>query len=305
MAPRPDSRFSLLEWGAIWLVVVVWGVNNAAGKLATAALPPLFVGGVRFLVALVLLLPFIKPPFPDWKSFLPVVLIMGPIHFGLVYTGFYLAHNLSLFSVSLQLWIPLTALFSWLILGETLPRPALVGMALSFAGVAYMTLDPKASADVDAVLVGFVASNFWALGTVLVRRLPPVRAMKVQGCCSLVAAPVLLALAFITEPHMVQKAKAATPLVWASLVYAGAVSSVLATVAVFWLVQRREAGRFTPYLLTTPLVTAALGVTFFGDVLGPRLLIGAAATLGGVAIVALAERRRPREAVEISAAAAP
>lgn len=302
MPARSDSPFSLAEWGAIWMVVAVWGVNNAAGKLATEALPPMFVGGVRFLVALVMLAPFIKPPFPDWKSFLPVVLIMGPIHFGLVYTGFYLAHNLSLFSVSLQLWIPLTALFSWLILGETMPRLALAGMALAFAGVAYMTFDPKASSDVAAVLVGFVASNFWALGTVLVRRLPPVRALKVQGCCSLVAAPVLLAGAFLTEPHMVQKAAAASPLVWASLVYAGAVSSVGATVALFWLVQKHEAGRFTPYLLTTPLVTAVLGVSFFGDLIGPRLIVGAVATLGGVAAVALAERRRaaPAAAVQTS-----
>ena len=168
--------------GAVWLVVVVWGVNNAAGKLATAALPPLFVGSVRFLVALVLLLPFIKPPFPSWKSFLPVV------------------------------------------------------------------------------LVGLVASVFWALGTVLVRRLQPTPALKVQGCCSLVAAPVLLAAAFVTEPHLVQQAKAASVLVWASLVYAGAVSSVMATVALLWLVQRREAGRFAPFLLSTPLVRAVFGV---------------------------------------------
>ncbi len=291
MARSSDSPLSVAEWGAIWLVVVVWGVNNAAGKLATAALPPLYVGGVRFAIALVLLAPFIKPPFPDWKSFLPVVLIMGPIHFGLVYTGFALAHNLSLFSVSLQLWIPLAALFSWLVLGEAAPRSALFGMVLAFAGVAFMTLDPGAAADVDAVVVGFVASCFWALGTVLVRRLQPTPALKVQGCCSLVAAPVLLAAAFTTEPHLGVQVHAASPLVWASLVYAGAVSSVLATVALFWLVQRREAGRFAPYLLTTPLVTAVLGVAFFGDVITGRLLLGAAATLGGVAVVALAERR--------------
>jgi O-acetylserine/cysteine efflux transporter len=291
MARRSDSPLSLMEWGAIWMVVVVWGVNNAAGKLATLALPPLFVGGVRFAIALVFLFPFIKPPFPPWRSFLPVVLIMGPIHFGLVYTGFALAHNLSLFSVSLQLWIPLAALFSWLLLGEIAPRSALAGMALAFAGVAYMTLDPRASADVEAVLVGLVASVVWALGTVLVRRMQPTPALKVQGCCSLVAAPVLLAAAFATEPHLIQQAKAASPLVWASLVYAGAVSSVLATVALFWLVQRRQAGRFAPYLLTTPLVSSALGVGFFGDHITWRLVIGAAATLGGVAIVALAERR--------------
>jgi len=292
MAVRSDSPFSLAEWAAIWAIVVIWGVNNAAGKLATAVLPPLLVGGVRFLVALVLLIPFIKPPFPDWRSFLPVMLIMGPIHFGLIYWGFALAHNLSLFSVSLQLWIPLTALFAWLILKEAMPRLALFGMGLAFAGVAFMTLDPSDMADEKAVLVGLLASTLWALGTVLVRRLPPVRALKVQGCVSLVAAPTLLAAAFLTDPHLVTKAKAASAFVWWSIVYAGAVSSVGATVALFWLVQRREAGRFTPYMLTTPLVSSALGIAFFGDVVNFRLIVGAAGTLAGVALVALTERRR-------------
>jgi O-acetylserine/cysteine efflux transporter len=302
MPASSDSRFTLAEWIAIWAVVVIWGVNNAAGKLATAVLPPMFVGGMRFLFALIVLVPFIKPPFPDWRSFAPVMILLGPLHFGMVYWGFQLAHNLSLFSVSLQLWVPLAALFSWLILGEAMPKIAIAGMAVAFAGVAYMTLDPRAAADVKAVVVGLIASTIWSFGTVLVRRLPPVRALKVQGCISLVAAPTLLVGSFLTTPHLVEQAKSASALVWWSIVYAGVVSSVGATVALFWLVQRREAGRFSPYLLTTPLVSSLFGVTFFGDVLTWRLFVGAAGTLAGVAIVALAERGRPTaEAVEAGA----
>ncbi len=102
---------------------------------------------------------------------------------------------------------------------------------------------------------------------------------------------MLLGAAFASDPHLVHQAQSASVLVWGSLVYAGAVSSVMATAALFWLVQRREAGRFAPYLLTTPLVSSALGVSFFGDVITWRLVVGALATLGGVAVVALAERR--------------
>ncbi len=39
-------------------------------------------------------------------------------------------------------------------------------------------------------------------------------------------------------------------------------------------------------------MTTALGVSFFGDVLTPKLVLGAVATLGGVALVAVAERWR-------------
>src|SRR5215831_11047303 len=241
MSVRSDSSFSAAEWAAIWSVVVVWGLNNAAGKYATEALPPLLIGGLRFLVTLVCLFPFIKPPFPDWRLFLPVILLTGPLHFGVIYWGFKLAHNLSLFSVSLQLWIPLAALFSWLILKEAMPRAAIAGMVLAFAGVAFMTLDPSAKGDVVAVSVGLFASTLWALGAVLVRRLPPVKALKVQGCVSLAAAPSLLLAAFLFEPHLIAQAKAASLMVWLSVIYAGLVSSVEATVALFWLLQRREA----------------------------------------------------------------
>ncbi len=299
MAAASDSKFSLLEWVAIWSVVVIWGVNNAAAKFATASLPPMLIGGARFAVALLPLIPFIRPPFPPWRKFAPVLILMGPLHFGMVYWGFSLAHNLSLFSVTLQLWIPLAALFSWLILREAMPRLSLAGMAVAFIGVAYMTLDPRAAGDVKAVLVGLFASTLWALGTILVRRMPNVRALKVQGCISLVAAPTLLALSFMIEPHVVERVRTASWTVWASIVYAGLVSSVIATVALFWLVQRRQAGRFTPYLLATPLVSSTLGVTLFHDVLTLRLIVGGLSTLVGVGLVALAERRRAQSAIEL------
>ncbi len=110
---------------------------------------------------------------------------------------------------------------------------------------------------------------------------------------------MLLVLAFATEPDLVPRAQAASALVWASVVFAGAVSSVGATVALFWLVQRREAGSFTPYLLTTPIVTTIMGVTFFHDVLSVRLIAGSIATLIGVGLVAVAQRRGTAVEVEV------
>ena len=42
-SPKPHA-LTRLEIGAILAIIVVWGVNNAAGKLATESLPPLLVG---------------------------------------------------------------------------------------------------------------------------------------------------------------------------------------------------------------------------------------------------------------------
>jgi O-acetylserine/cysteine efflux transporter len=59
----------------------------------------------------------------------------------------------------------------------------------------------------------------------------------------------------------------------------------------FWLVQRREPGRIMPYFLLTPLVSAVISVLFMGEIVTWQVAMGGAATLAGVALVALSERR--------------
>ena len=286
----PSHPLSPREIAAIVAIVVVWGVNNAAAEVATAVMPPLLVGALRFAIAAVFLVPFVRPPFPNPKSLLILCVCGGPLHFGLIYFGFSLTEDLSPFAVSLQLWIPLTAVIAWLLLGERLPKPAIVGLVLAFAGVVVMVADPRAFRDWDAILVGLLASVAWALTTVIARRTTSVPPLKMQGLLSLVTAPTLGLGAALFEPDSAAALRAAPPLVWASIVFAALISTVIATGLLFWLVQRREAGRVTPCLLSTPVVSILIGVSFLGDVLTPQILVGAAITIGGVAVVALAER---------------
>jgi O-acetylserine/cysteine efflux transporter len=153
-----------------------------------------------------------------------------------------------------------------------------------------MTADPRALRDWDAILVGVFASASWGLATVFARRTAGVPPLKMQGLLSIVAAPVLLAGSAIWEGNPAEVVGRATPAAWAAIAFGAFVSTVIATGLLFWLVQRREAGRVTPYLLTTPLVSILIGVAFLGDVLTPQIIVGAALTIGGVGVVALAER---------------
>ena len=119
---KPHSPLSLIEVAAIVAVVVIWGVNNAAAKLATETMPPLLVGALRFAIAAACLVPFVRRPFPNWKSLLIIVGLGGPIHYGLIYLAFWLAQDVSPVSVAAQLWVPFTALFAFILLRERLSR---------------------------------------------------------------------------------------------------------------------------------------------------------------------------------------
>jgi O-acetylserine/cysteine efflux transporter len=289
-APASSDRLSLAEVGAIIAIVLIWGINNAAAKVATEVLPPLLVAGLRFSMAALVLVPFLRPRITAWKSLGLLILLGGPIHFGLIYVGYWLADDLSPFVVAQQMWIPFTALISFLVLGERLPRMAVIGLVVAFVGVAWMSLDPRAMRDGLPIVLGLMAGLAWAGSTVLARRMQGVSPFTMQGLLALVTAPVMLLGSWLFEDGQVAAMQASGPLVWASVVWAGMVSSVSATALLFWLVQRRQAGRVTPYLLATPLVSVAIGVGLMGDVLTPQILAGGAIALAGVGLVALAER---------------
>jgi O-acetylserine/cysteine efflux transporter len=288
MSEKPS--LTVPEYAALAAIVVIWGVNNAAAKVATETMPPLLVGALRFVIAGVCLAPWLRPPFPEPKSLIPLVLFGGPLHFALVYTALALAHDLSPVAVALQLWIPFTAIAAWLVLGER-PTPAVtVGLVVAFGGVAFMTADPGVLRDWPAILVAGFASAAWAMATVLARRTQAVRPIKMQALIAVVAAPTLGLGSALFEKDPLGAIARATPLVWGTILWAALVSTVVATGLLFWLVQRREAARVTPYLLTTPVVSILIGVLLMGDVLTPQILAGAAATIFGVGLVALAER---------------
>ncbi|AQR63396.1 EamA family transporter [Brevundimonas sp. LM2] len=287
---KPHSPLTLLEIGAIVAIVVIWGANNAAAKVATEVLPPLMTGAVRFAIAALCLIPFVRPPFPNWKSLAIIVILGGPLHYGLIYLAFWLAQDVGPVSVATQLWIPFTALFAFMLLGERLTRFSIAGLVLALAGVAWMSLDAHAVQDWKAIALGVAASACWGMTTVIARRTTSIPPLKMQGLLALFALPTLAAGSAFTETGQVEAIQEATPLIWACLLWAGVISSVIATSLMFWLVQKRQAGRVTPYFLATPVVSMAIGWGWMGDVLTPQILAGSALTMGGVAVVALAER---------------
>src|ERR1700761_3515870 len=288
-SPLP-SRLTAAEYAVAFGVAAVWGLNNAAAKRATGVLPPLLVGALRFAIALVVLIPFLRPPIPWSRNLIVIAICCGPLHFSLLYLSFWMAHALSPLSVSLQLWIPFTALLSWLLLREPPSKGVLAGLVIAFLGVAVMAIDPNVLRDGPALLVSACASFCWALGTITARQSPGVHPLKMQALVAVLATPVMGAGSFLFERSRWSALGHADWTIWGAILFSAFASTVAATGLMFWLVQRREPSRVTPYMLTSPIVSVLIGVVAFGDILTPQIIIGGFASIGGVGVVALAER---------------
>lgn len=289
----PSRAFAPIDLLQLISIALIWGVNNVAAKIALNEIPPMFAVAMRFAIVLVLIGWRVRPvPTAKLPAFLLMLLCVGPVHFGIQYFGLHLARDLAPMIVAMQLWAPASVVFAMLLLKEHPAPLRLAGVAIAFAGVAAMTFDPVVFSQWRALAFVAAASCAYGLGTVMVRWIgAEMDVWSMQGWVALVAAPTMFATSALLEPGALTVAAHASWKAWACVAFGAVVSSIVANAFMFRLVQRYEVSRTTPYLLMTPVISFTLAGIVLGDHITLRIIAGAATTMFGVLLVALAERR--------------
>ncbi|WP_395647417.1 DMT family transporter [Terricaulis sp.] len=289
-APRALAPLDLLQ---LLSIALIWGVNNIFAKIAIDALPAMMTAALRFVIVLACLAAWLRPPPKENRwLFFAMLACVGPLHFGIQYAGLKLAHDLAPMVVVMQLWAPASVVFAAVLLKEIVSPLRWAGVAVAFLGAASLNFDPVVFAQGWALLFVATASCCYGLGTVLVRRLGGgLDPWATQAWIALASAPTLSLASLAFEHDHLEQAQHAHWSIWFFVVFGAVVSSIVANAFIFRLVQKYEVSRTTPYLLMTPVITFTLAAFVLGDTITPNIIAGAATTMLGVGLVALAERR--------------
>lgn len=280
----------------VLLVCLFWATNFLTSAHALREVPPFLFTAMRMGLLAALLVGFLRvPPRSQWKRLFAVAMLNGVLHFGTSFMALKLAGNLSSPAIVTQVYVPMSVLLAWWVLGERFGWRTGVGVAVSFAGVLVLGLDPMVFERPAALFVMMGSSLMVAIGTVLMRGLKDVRMVDQQGWTAVLSLLPLLAISALFEPGSFTALRDASWIAWGAAAYAAVFSSLLGHGVFYWLVQRHPVATVTPYLLLTPVLAIVLGIMFWGDRPGPALWVGGAMVLGGVLVVALRAgvRQRP------------
>ena len=279
----------------VLIICLAWAGNFLTSAHAMREIPPLLFTALRFvLLALPLLYWMKRPAAGQWPRLIAVALCVGVLHFGLSFTALKLAGDLSSPAIVMQSYVPMTALLAWAVLGERFDWRTGLAIAVSFAGVLVLGFDPLVLDKPMSLGLMLVSGLFLAIGTVLMKGLRGLDVYSQQGWTAVISVLPLLALSMLFEPGAIARLPSVSWVGWVGALYAAFVSSLLGHGLYYVLVQRHPVAQVTPWLLLTPVLAVALGVLFWGDRPGPRLLLGGAMVLGGVLIIALLAIARTR-----------
>lgn len=297
------SAMSMADLAAAVTVVVIWGLNFVAMKLALREFTPMQLGATRYAFAAMPLLLMIRRPALPLRWVAAYGLLQGLGQFGLLFMALRLGMTAGLASVLMQTQVFFTALMAFAFLGERLSRPMLGGLIFALAGLACFGIEVVAgrgtSADVTlaGLLLTIGAAGMWGASNILARHLqrhyPDYNPIQFVVWSSL--APVL---PFLLLTWLVDGAGAqhqwmdASISAWAGAAYLGWFATVMAYGLWTGLLKRHPANQVAPFGLLVPVVGLLAGMLLLNESLSGWQLAGTAWIAAALVIILIAARGR-------------
>ena len=314
MSPNRTAR-PLAVGVALLAVYTIWGSTYLAIRFADETIPPLLMGGARFLLAGALMYGWgmlrrsrgvPAPTLREWRSALIIggALLLGG-NGGVIWAEQHVPSGIAAILVAL---VPLH--MAWLdrvVYGQPISRWTALGIVAGLVGLVVL-VQPSGGTHLDAagVAVLLCGSFLWAAGSLYARTAPAPRTMALGTGAQMLAGGALLALAGLLtgETGAVHPAAISVKSL-TSVGYLVIAGSLVGFSAYAWLIRNARTSLVSTYAYVNPVVAVLLGAAFAGEPITARTLIAGAIILAGVAmIVARPASRRPA-AVAATAAAEP
>jgi drug/metabolite transporter (DMT)-like permease len=200
----------------------------------------------------------------------------------------------ALFIALMPVWV---AVLGRVFLGERLPRPAVVGIVLGFAGVAIL-IGPSAFGGPGALaplgLAAILISPIsWSSGSLFAshRARLPGRPLVATGAQMTTGGLLLLAMSAVSGELTGFRVERVAPDSLLAMAYLTVIGSLLAFTAYGWLLRVAPLPLIATYAYVNPIVAVILGALILSEPIEPRTLVAGAVIIVSVAIIVTARGR--------------
>ncbi len=265
-------------------VPLVWGLGVVFAKAAIEHFPPILLMALRFTLTALVLVWFVKPPWRLMRQLVWIAFVSAAIQYSLTFNGLR-GVDASTAVLFLQLEVPFLVLLGAVILGENAGRRRWFGIAIAFAGVAFIAGEPRLGGALGSIALLVGGAFAWAVGQIMVRRLGQVGGFTLIAWMSVFAAPQLFVFSLVLEDNHLAFIRSAGWVVWGTVIYLGLIMTALGYGLWYSLVVRYPVSRVGPFLLLLPVFTVIGGVTLLGESLTLQVAAGGVIVIVAVAFI--------------------
>jgi O-acetylserine/cysteine efflux transporter len=268
------------------MVVVAWGINFVVIKVGLHGVPPMLLGALRFTLAAVPAVFFVKRPQLPWRWLFAYGVTISFGQFAFLFSAMYVGMPAGLASLVLQAQAFFTLIFAGLFLHERFRAPNLVGLVTAACGLAVIGMQGGHAMTLAGFLLTLCAAASWALGNIVTKKVGKVDLVGLVVWGSLIPPLPFAVLSYGLEGP--QRIEAALASIGASSIFAVVYLAFIATLLGYslWsrLLSRYPASQVAPFSLLVPIVGLASASVFLDEQLSVPQIAGAVLVMAGLAV---------------------
>ena len=270
------------------LVVIIWGVNFIFIKLSLDEFSPLLLCALRFLLASVPAIFFIKPPAVPFRFVALYGIIMFALQFSLLFMGMHLGMTPGMASLIMQIQVFFSMLFAAVVLGERPGTGQIIGALVASFGIGLVAFH----LDQDISLLGFLcilaSAATWGMGNLITK--VNMISLVIWGC--FVASIPMIVFTLIVEgpASVVFSYQHSSWSAVTSLVYIVCVSTWVGYGIWNWLISHYPVAMVVPFTLLVPVVGMLCSILILNEPFHLWKLISGLLVISGLYINLLSSR---------------
>ena len=305
MEPVPQAR-GLAVAAALLAVYLIWGSTYLGIRFALeGGWPPLLMAGSRFLVAGSLFYGFLRwrgvpaPTRAQWPTLIAMAVLLLGMGNGMVCIAQQTVDSgLAAVAVaSAPLWMALFSMFR----GHRPTPVEWTGLAIGFAGVAWLNAGTSLSGMSVGLVALLVAPVAWAFGSIWSRGRDLPSPFMTAAAQMVVGGIVMSVAGWAIGERSVN-----VPTLHGTLAvaYLASFGSIVAFSAYMWLLHNVRPALAGSYAYVNPAVAVLLGAWLANEHFSGRELVAMGVILGGVVVITLARSRATKAVGKPARAAA-
>jgi O-acetylserine/cysteine efflux transporter len=286
-APAPVKGLTPRDFAIAAIMNLMWGLNLIAVKMSVDLVEPITAAFLRQAMVLMICLPALKLMPGKMRPLLLLGLMSGALFYIVNNLSLSVSENMSALAIAGQLGVPFSLILAVVFLRERIHKTRIIGVGLSFAGVALIAFDPAIVDERLGLALMALTSLIWAICSLLQRQLIGVPVLTIYAWIGLVGTIILGPVAAVAEPQAV----AAIPRIplgtlgW--ILFSALGSTVIGQGAMSILLQRHPITSVVPLTLAAPVIAVIAASFWFATPLTWPIILGGMIVMAGIAIVTI------------------
>ncbi|MBG6176700.1 O-acetylserine/cysteine efflux transporter [Labrenzia sp. EL_208] len=264
-----------------------WGFSFVVIKIGLNSFPPLMFSAIRFLLAALPLVFFLKKPDVSWRIILGMGFVLGVVKFTLLFVGLSIGASAGLASIVMQSQAFFTVVLVALVFGTRPSKQQIAGLFVAFSGLTLIGFTIETGAGSLGLAFVTLAGLAWAISNLIMRRAGEVKMLNLMVWVCLVP-PIPLAILSVVFEGTDASISAIHGLNWsgfAAVVYVAYIATILAYAGWGSLIQRFGPNQVAPFSLLVPVFGMSTSAIVLGESFGPLQVVASLVVLVGIALV--------------------